>query len=277
MAEIKICGLFREQDIEYVNEAMPDYAGFILNFPKSHRNLDIEQAARLRDKLHPDIRAVCVVVDQPMETVLDIAVRVHPDVIQLHGRENEGYITDLKECFRTGSRLHGRENESYIAELMERFRTGAISRQDEETESYIAELMERFRTGAISRQDQEIEDELAGNEAGRRICIWKAFRVRNETDLDAAAICNADEILLDNGYGTGEAFDWSKAESFDRPFILAGGLTPENIPDAVRILHPRGIDISSGVETDRVKDRDKILAAVRAVRTIESMDTSRRR
>ena len=39
MSKIKICGLFRECDIEYVNEAMPDYAGFIIDFPKSHRNL----------------------------------------------------------------------------------------------------------------------------------------------------------------------------------------------------------------------------------------------
>ena len=41
MTKIKICGLFREQDIEYVNEALPDYAGFILHFPKSHRNIDL--------------------------------------------------------------------------------------------------------------------------------------------------------------------------------------------------------------------------------------------
>ena len=57
------------------------------------------------------------------------------------------------------------------------------------------------------------------------------------------------------------------AESFRRPFILAGGLTPENIPDAVLRLRPTTVDISSGVETNRQKDRDKVLAAVRAARS----------
>ena len=78
----------------------------------------------------------------------------------------------------------------------------------------------------------------------------------------------ADEILLDNGWGTGEAFDWSLAAGFDRPFLLAGGLTPENLPAAVRTLRPKLADISSGVETEGVKDREKILAAVRAVREL---------
>ena len=54
MTQIKICGLFRSCDIDYVNEAKPDYIGFILNFPKSHRNLSPEQAAELKSRLLPD-------------------------------------------------------------------------------------------------------------------------------------------------------------------------------------------------------------------------------
>ena len=96
--------------------------------------------------------------------------------------------------------------------------------------------------------------------------LWKAFKVRSEADLAAAAASTADQILLDNGYGTGQAFDWSLAGGVRRPFLLAGGLTPENIPDAAARLHPMGLDISSGVETGRQKDRAKILAAVAAAR-----------
>ena len=96
--------------------------------------------------------------------------------------------------------------------------------------------------------------------------LWKAYKVRSEADLAAAAASTADQILLDNGYGTGQAFDWSLAGGVRRPFLLAGGLTPENIPDAVARLHPMGLDISSGVETGRQKDRAKILAAVAAAR-----------
>ena len=73
-------------------------------------------------------------------------------------------------------------------------------------------------------------------------------------------------MILDNGYGTGETFDWSLADGAARPWLLAGGLTPENIPDAIARLHPYGLDISSGVETDRKKDLTKIHAAVAAAR-----------
>ena len=76
----------------------------------------------------------------------------------------------------------------------------------------------------------------------------------------------SDEILLDSGRGSGETFDWPLADRVSRPFVLAGGLTPENIPDAVRRLRPKILYLSSGVETDGVKDSDKILAAIGAAR-----------
>ena len=75
-----------------------------------------------------------------------------------------------------------------------------------------------------------------------------------------------DLVLLDNGCGTGETFDWSLAGGVTRPFLLAGGLTPENIPAAVAALHPYGLDLSSGVETEKKKDRHKIEAAGAAAR-----------
>lgn len=202
MSGIKICGLFRDCDIDYVNEAKPDYAGFILHFPKSHRNVAPERARELRKRLSPDIRAVGVFVDQTPETVRETAQIVGLDVIQLHGREDNAYIRSIREM-----------------------------------------------TG---------------------LPVWKAFKVRDAAGLLLAAESEADEILLDNGYGTGAAFDWSIVSgdgvSLDRNFILAGGLTPENIPEAVRLLEPGLLDLSSGVETDRKKDRGKIIAAVRAAR-----------
>lgn len=96
--------------------------------------------------------------------------------------------------------------------------------------------------------------------------VWKAFKVRGPGDLETAGASPADLVILDNGYGTGETFDWSLAGGVKRPYLLAGGLTPENIPDAIRLLHPWGLDISSGVETDRKKDLTKIHAAVAAAR-----------
>ena len=199
MTKIKICGLFRECDIESVNLHRPDWCGFIVNFPKSHRNLEPEAVRALRAKLDPGITPVGVFVDQPVEYVAALLNNGTISVAQLHGHEDADYIARLRAL------SPGRE-------------------------------------------------------------IWKAIKIRSQADLDAANASAADLVVLDNGYGTGQTFDWSLAGGISRPFLLAGGLTPENIPDAIAQLHPYGLDISSGVETDKLKDRNKIEAAIAAAR-----------
>jgi phosphoribosylanthranilate isomerase len=96
--------------------------------------------------------------------------------------------------------------------------------------------------------------------------IWKAFKICSNNDIEKAKISSADKIMLDNGYGTGESFEWSLIKNIGRDFILAGGLTPENIPKAIEKFKPYAVDISSNVETDGKKDKFKIRAAVKAVR-----------
>ena len=86
----------------------------------------------------------------------------------------------------------------------------------------------------------------------------KAFKIRDESDADRARKSNADYILLDSGMGTGKAFDWSLLDDIERPFFLAGGLSCDNAAEAVRNLHPFAVDVSSGIETDGVKDRKKM-------------------
>jgi len=98
------------------------------------------------------------------------------------------------------------------------------------------------------------------------LTIWQAFKVRTADDLASAAESAADLVLLDGGAGGGQPFDWSLIQDFPRPFILAGGLTPETIPGAIARFQPFAVDLSSGVETDGVKDPHKIMAAVRAAR-----------
>lgn len=88
----------------------------------------------------------------------------------------------------------------------------------------------------------------------------------------------ADALVLDavspEGYGgRGETADWRKAravrDATALPVILAGGLTPRNVQDAIRAVRPHAVDVSSGVETDRAKDAEKIAAFVDAVRRCE--------
>ena len=199
MTRIKICGLSRPEDVEAVNAARPDYCGFVINFPKSRRNVSPERLRALRGLLRGDIIPVGVFVDQPPELVAEL--------------QNQGVITVAQ--------LHGREDEAYLSRL-------------------------RALTDGKP--------------------VWKAFRVRTAADVEAARRSTADRVLLDNGTGTGAAFDWTLVGDMGRPWILAGGLTPETLPDAVRALRPWCADLSSGVETDGRKDPVKILAAVEAIR-----------
>ena len=96
--------------------------------------------------------------------------------------------------------------------------------------------------------------------------IFRAFKIKSEDDLPAIESCTADLVLLDSGAGTGKTFDWSLVQSVRRPYFLAGGLDPENVADAIAALHPYGVDVSSGIETDGVKDEVKMAAFVAAAR-----------
>ena len=197
---IKLCGMFRECDIDYANEAQPDYIGFVLEFPKSHRSIDMHTAERLKRRLSPEIKSVGVFVNSPETTCAEYVKCGIIDLIQLHGGEDAEYIRRL-----------------------------------------------RALTDAP---------------------IIKAVKVRSAEDIAQAQELGADFLLLDNGTGTGQSFDHTLIDkaAIRQPFFLAGGLTPENLRRAALEIQPYCVDLSSGIETDRVKDREKMLAAVRAVR-----------
>ena len=103
--------------------------------------------------------------------------------------------------------------------------------------------------------------------------VWKAVQIRSAADAEAWIDSRADMLLFDAYHkdergGTGEVFDWSCLDEFERPFMLAGGIDGTNVARAIRTVRPYGIDISSGIETDGVKDNEKITAFTKLVRTI---------
>ncbi|HCT64345.1 MAG TPA: indole-3-glycerol phosphate synthase TrpC [Lachnospiraceae bacterium] len=198
--KIKICGIYRPQDIEFVNEAKPDYIGFVF-YEKSHRNVTPAQAKNLKSMLSSEIEAVGVFVDEDKNFIAKLANDGIIDLIQLHGNEDSSYIAELK---------------------------------------------------ALTNK-----------------LIIKAIKI--ETDEDAEKIKNAfklgaDYIMLDSGKGSGKAFDWSMVGETENPIFLAGGLNSQNIVEAIETFKPFAVDVSSSVETNKVKDKQKILEIVDLVR-----------
>ena len=206
--KIKICGLTREQDIEVVNELLPDYMGFVF-WERSKRNITPEKSAHLKAKLDKRIKAVGVFVDADIDFVYSLIKCGTIDIAQLHGNEDEDYIRRLREKINSG-----------------------LDSESEESE----------------------------------IRIIKAFNVNNLTSFEEVEKTSADFVMLDSGKGSGVTFDWDKIQSFDRPFFLAGGLGVENVQEVIEKINPYAVDVSSGVETDGVKDREKIVQFVQIVR-----------
>ena len=100
--------------------------------------------------------------------------------------------------------------------------------------------------------------------------IIKAFKVENALDIQKAKQSQADFVLLDSGTGgTGETFNWSLIDDFNKPYFLAGGLSIENIKTALDMLSPYALDVSSGIETSGKKDPEKIKAFIQTVRQHE--------
>ncbi|MHB1484387.1 MAG: bifunctional indole-3-glycerol-phosphate synthase TrpC/phosphoribosylanthranilate isomerase TrpF [Saccharofermentanales bacterium] len=205
VTKIKICGIRSFKDVEYVNEAMPDYAGFV--FAKSRRIVDFDRAYLLKSELDKQIKVVGVFAGEEIEFIKKCCECGVIDIVQLHGDEDNEYIKRLKKTV--------------------------------------------FKP------------------------LIKAVKIN--PDIDNPSIedfDDADFILFDtfdanSKGGTGKSFEWRKIAGFKNPFFLAGGLNCGNIIDAIEIAHPYCIDISSGVETDGVKDRQKIIDAVNLVRSVK--------
>lgn len=102
--------------------------------------------------------------------------------------------------------------------------------------------------------------------------LIQAFRIDTEQDVERANASTADYVLLDSGAGgTGTVFDWDLLQAIRRPYFLAGGLDSENLGTVKAKLNPYGIDVSSGIETDGYKDKEKMTAFVAAARKEDTL------
>lgn len=95
MLKIKICGLTRSRDIQIVNELLPDYIGFV--FASSKRQVTPQQASKLKKLLRPEVKAVGVFVNAPIEQVVELVKSRTIDIVQLHGDEDASYCQSLRQ------------------------------------------------------------------------------------------------------------------------------------------------------------------------------------
>lgn len=197
--KVKICGLSRAVDIDVINQYKPDYCGFIIDFPKSHRNIGIDTLEKFTNQLDKNnVTPVGVFVNEPVETVAEL---LNDDIIRV-------------------AQLHGSEDNEYISEL-----------------------------------------KMLTNNA----TVWQAIQIKSDEDIEKANTSTADFIILDAGQGAGVTFDWSHLAKVNRDYGLAGGLNFDNIGDALK-TGATLLDVSGGVETDRLKDAEKIKRFIELVR-----------
>lgn len=188
--------------------------------------------------------------------------------------EDVGYVNELLPDYVGFIFANGRRR--YITpETALRFRTALDKRiktvgvfVDEDID-VICDIARSGAIGAIQLHGNETDEQVRKIREMTGLTVLKAYAVDNAADVNEALASPADYLLLDNGAGgTGESFDWDYLEDVDRLYILAGGLTPENVAAAIRKYCPYGVDVSTGVETDGNKDYDKIRRFINAVRAV---------
>lgn len=197
---IKMCGIRKKEELQWLKEEKVDFAGFVLFYPKSHRNLSPSEMRELLPYVDKSIKKVAVVVSPEKEEIEQVETMGF-DYIQIHGMLNESVYESCK------------------------------------------------------------------------LPIIKAIQDKDEIENDSLLGRKKIKYLLYDAKepGSGISFDWRKIpkkESRPLPVILAGGLTCENIVEAIATTNPDMVDVSSGIEKEDKsgKEKNKIKTFVRMVR-----------
>lgn len=213
--EIKICGITKEEEASYINEAMPEYVGFVF-YEKSKRAVSLEQAVSIAAKLSPDIKKVAVMVSPEAALVQEIQ-QAGFDILQIHKELSKEVLEEaalpIWYAFNVSEEKELEEKQRFLHQLPERYSKKIV--------------------GIV---------------------------------VDAA------------NFGSGKTFDWEKSKQkawkknpifMHRRFILAGGLTAENVCEGIAAFAPDVVDVSSGVEGCHGKDKQKIIEFTGKVRNHE--------
>lgn len=237
MTKIKICGITREEEISWLNDAGVSYAGFVF-YEKSKRYISVEEAQRIANKLNQDIKKVAVTVSPERQLVKRIE-QAGFDILQIHGDVERDVICD------TGLPLWRAVNLSGMEELR------------------------RWRLSPEDGMDGILLD--AGDFGSGKTFGWDEKGGGNPPE---GAREPGKETQSEN-HGWKQEFSRFRRELAEqrKQFILAGGLHPGNVAEGITLFSPDVVDVSSGVEAvldgKRGKSREKIEAFVQAVQKSE--------
>ena len=220
---VKFCGLVRPQDVDTAVALGVDAVGFVF-YPKSARCVTLDEGVVLRRRLPSWVRAVGLFVNEPLNAMLEGVRRVGLDVVQAHGDETPQALAGLL----------GEQGVRYWKAL----RIGGQV-ADEQRAAWL-------QAGRVPA-DAQVLDEALGLFGQAECCL-----------LDSAG----------PGFGgTGHAFDWSLLEGRPRAgasradaprLVLAGGLRPETVGEAIRQVAPFAVDVSSGIQGGDPRQKDTV-------------------
>ena len=140
-----------------------------------------------------------------------------------------------------------------------------------ETPEHIAQVLKQVPLDVIQLHGSETAEIVSGVRWRTGLPVWKAVQVQTDADIQAARQLGADQLILEGkAGGMGITADWELIAGAKpaQPFLLAGGLTPENVAEAAARVQPDGVDLSSGIETGGVKDYAKMKRIVTIIRGV---------
>ena len=210
---LKVCGLTRVADMRCAEQAGADYCGCIVEIERSPRSVTREQAALLARACRA--QAVLVVEDMPLPELVELAEAARAAAVQLHGSADADYVAELAEA------LEGR-----------------------------AQI---WRSIGLPAQARDRPAEAEDHPAQARPLVAQAL-----AEIAACEAAGVSAVVLDTRTpqgtgGSGRTCDWDAAAAIiaesELPVILAGGLSPENLREAIEATSPVGVDLSSGLES----------------------------
>lgn len=265
--KVKMCGISKVETIPAIVDAKPDYMGLV--FALSKRQVTVDQAKTLVEELHKQYG------NRYNRDVVQCSNDVVQDGPVIGAVQDGAIIGTVQEETATGDAHEGTltstENTSPMIIHQESIKIVGVFVN--ETVENLLKIAEEVKLDVIQLHGDEDESFIQTLKEQSNVEVWKAVQVRSAADAEKWIDSSADMLLFDAYHkdergGTGEVFDWSSLDEFERPFMLAGGIDSTNVARAIRTVRPYGIDVSSGIETESVKDNEKMKAFTNIVRII---------